>query len=145
MKESLFSTKILFLVLFVCIQTNAQRPFIGIWTSSLYEQKWGETPNEQVKIYLEGSYTYTWQHTQKPETNGSGSGTDILHLTFPERGGYRISFTPTGKNPLHRIYPYIVPKDSLSTEKHDKTDALKLTKIEQWGDVKWSTMKEAFK
>ena|SRR5690554_1486110 len=127
MKQLLLSIKFLLLFFFLCFQTYAQRPFIGIWYPAK-EHNSDKVSLIQVKIHLEGRYFYTWTHIQKPNINGKGSGTDSLHLFFPEEGGYRITLKPKRKNPLHRI-------------KSGKS----LRKIEQWGDIKWSTMKEAFR
>src|SRR5690554_80790 len=116
MKPSLLITKVLLLFLFVCFQTNAQKPFVTVWSV-----------HSELKLHLEGQYTYTWEDIEKPEINGQGIGVNSLYMTFPKIGIYRISLTPVGENPLHRI------KSGRS-----------LMRIEQWGDVKWSSMKEAF-
>src|SRR5690554_1422804 len=137
MKQPLFSTKILLLFLFLCFQTYAQRPFIGTWYTATQESKDKNTLH-YIKIFLEGQYTYTWENVEKPEINGEGSGIDDFHLFFSERGKYRISFTPTGKTPLHRIYhkQREVPIRNIDGN---------FLELEQWGDVKWSTMKDAFR
>src|SRR5690554_2447688 len=103
MKQLLLSIKFLLLFFFLCFQTYAQRPFVGIWHTGTQESK-DKNTSYHIKIFLEGQYTYTWENVEKPEINGEGSGLDDFDLFFSERGKYRISFTPTGEKPLHRIY-----------------------------------------
>src|SRR5690625_7031918 len=54
------------------------------------------------------------------------------NITFPEPGIYKVILRPTGDLPLHRI------------EFDNRGDRKKLIRIEQWGNVGWSSFENAF-
>ncbi len=128
MKSILHFIKItvFFFAFFCTTQIYAQRPFITVWNiNTLY-----------LTISLNGQYTYTWENTEDSKIKGEGSGIDNLSLRFPKPGLYRLSLTPTGKTSLHRIQSEYGHYDGYLNRG--------LQNIEQWGDVKWSSMQAAF-
>lgn len=143
----------LFWLLLLPLFAFAQKPFVGVW----------KTNKSKIEIYLEGIYAYSWENINEPDMTGEGSGVDVLHLDLPKEGEYRIQLTPIGAVPLHRLYPKQVEKKRVEGIKKIKRSEwekqeeeknwisfyfpleVQLMAIEQWGDVCWSTMKDAFK
>lgn len=107
---------------------NAQRPFVAIW-KSFYK---GSSQSNQIEIPAQGNFTYTWESVGALNEKGSGSGYGKTIIEFPYEGMYRVSLTPSGSNPLHKL------------EFNDSGDALKIAEIEQWGDMVWSDFSHAF-
>src|SRR5690554_7763920 len=82
---------------------QGKRPFVTLWSVSRREQ--GST---QIRLYTEGEYVYTLEHTENPNLNrtgtvGKSTGRSWLNIDVSSSGIYRLSITPTGKTPLHRI------------------------------------------
>ncbi|MGE9310565.1 BspA family leucine-rich repeat surface protein [Niabella sp. CJ426] len=119
-----------FLLLFLAIEAIGQRPYITVWKTN----NSGVSATNQIRVPAEGSYTYVWEEVGNPGNNGNGSGADELTITFPSIGTYRLSMTPTGTIPFHRIAFPVSPL----------VDNRKLLSIEQWGDVVWSSMQRAY-
>jgi len=105
-----FKNKKIFSIVFLLLlyhNTYAQRPFVTVWSGN------------NLKLHLEGQYTFTWTEIENADINGKGFGADSLYINFPKNSVYRLSLKPVGENPLHRI------KSRQS-----------LMRIEQWGDVR---------
>ena len=132
--------------------SSEKKPFVTLWKYQRYNLQSGY--RAEFKKYLGGSYIYTWEDVNDPSIRGEGWGDGYLQFTFPDEGTYRLSLTPIGLNPLNAFYfnpnknkYYTHPgtgfREKLRDYNKDTTD--KLIDIEQWGDVQWSTMENAFR
>lgn len=107
---------------------NAQQPYITVWKTDAAN---ADNPL-QITIPAYGEFTYSWESVEVPGLQGTGIGNDEITIVFPQAGTYRVKMTPTGTTPFHRIAFY------------NTGDRLKLKKIEQWGDVLWSSFDSAY-
>lgn len=119
---------VVFALFLMAKQITAQSPFITTWDTS----REGISNNNQISLFVEGSYNYYWEAKSDPSINGSGSHTDDLTITFPNSGIYELHVTPSGADPFHRFH---FMGDS---------DTWKLIGVEQWGDVQWSSCQFMF-
>lgn len=109
--------------------THAQRPYITVWKTD----NPGASAANQITLPATGNYVYTWEAVSPtPAATGSGSASGTVTITFPVAGTYRLRIIPTGAF-AHSLSSVIVT-----------TDAQKLLRVEQWGDVQWSSMNAAF-
>lgn len=104
------------------------RPFITVWQTD----NPGVTADNAIRFPAVGQFTYTWEEVDNSDNNGSGSGNTSTDITFPSTGKYRVEITPVGTLSFNRI------------TFNNEGDRLKLMEIEQWGDVEWSGMEDAF-
>ena len=120
-----------FLILFCCAAINAQRPYITVWKTD----NPGWSAANQIVFWAKGSFNYKWEQENNPAVKDSGfisgseSGNFYDTLDFPAAGVYRLYLSPTG------------------TFEHffmNSGDQQKLLKVEQWGDVVWSSMWSAY-
>lgn len=137
MLRHFYSLKILFLtvclLLMAITATFAQRPYITVWNTELTNS--GSTDTNQIEIFAAGDYTYTWEEVGDPANFGSGIGYGVKVLTFPKGGIYRLkmlSYNNNG-NPFVRI-----------VFGGSNPDFQKLLKVEQWGDIEWVSMEDAY-
>jgi surface protein len=103
--------------------------FVTVWKSD----NPGASASNQITIPTEGSgynYTVNWEEVGNPSNNGSlgFNVSSSVSVTFPSPGTYRVRIS--GDFP--RIY---FPNTS------DKT---KIIDVENWGDIQWSSMENAF-
>lgn len=111
-------------------QVQAQKPFVTVWASDSS----GVSADDQITIPGEGTnYTIEWEHVHDSSISGSETGTDEHTLTFPEAGTYRVSIS--GDFTRINFGTYGI---------NGGGDENKLLTVEQWGDIGWSTMEEAF-
>lgn len=89
------------------------------------------SPNETIEIPAHGSYKYQWM-SNNTAINGQGTAMGQSSITFPEAGTYELEIIPAGQDPFHHL------------ELDQSIHASKLLTVEQWGDVKWSSMENAF-
>lgn len=137
----IYSYKIILVILICFTGINfvlAQRPFITIWNSA--EEGLGDST--QIVVPAQGDYTYSWNHVENGEINGTGNGSDTTTITFPEPGRYSLSITPdnTHQTPFHRI-------QFEADKQHPRYVSYpngKLNEIVQWGDIPWSSFSHAF-
>lgn len=102
------------------INVNAPRPFITTWKTD----NPGVTASNQIQINtIGGNYTVEWGDGSS-DSNVSGP---IAH-TYASAGIYTVSISGD--------FPRIISGTN--------TDAEKLLTIEQWGDIKWQSMNQAF-
>lgn len=123
----------LFLIIFSLIslsQSTAQdRPFITIWQTD----NEGGSDDNQIEIPASGTYTIEWEEVGNPNNKGTAEATGVHVLTFPTASKYRVklngdlAFINFGNNP-----------DAVFTDRG------KIVDIEQWGDIQWTTMSNAF-
>jgi len=102
-------------------------PFITIWKTD----NPGSSEDNQITIPGTGTdYLIEWEEVgNEAANNGSETGTDEHTITFPSAGTYRVKIS----GDFTRIeFEYI------------NYDGEKILDIEQWGDIKWSTMENAF-
>ena len=122
----LLRTYLILLILafsFTCL--FSQEPFITTWRTT----NSGPSPNNQITIPGFGSnYTIEWEEVGNPANNGSLSGNDETTVIFPSPGTYRVSIS----GDFNRI------------RFNNGGDRLKLISIDQWGDIEWECMAEAF-
>ncbi len=103
-----------------------QRPFITTWNT----RNQGYSGNDQVLITTEGT-GYNYQVDWGDGVIDSNVTGNITH-TFDFPGTKTIS--------IKGDFPQVYFKDYFNAD-----DKEKLTSIEQWGDTKWRSMKDAFK
>ncbi|MCO6497809.1 MAG: BspA family leucine-rich repeat surface protein [Chitinophagaceae bacterium] len=104
------------------------KPFITVWKTD----NAGVSNSDQIHFLALGQFAYTWEEVGNPSNNGSGTGNDNYTITFPNPGTYRLEMYPTGGIPFDRI---------LFGDTYDKD---KIIDVEQWGDIVWSSFKNAF-
>lgn len=98
----------------------------------------GDSNPNQILILAKGEFNYAWENLAIPSLTGSGYGNNKTTITFPTPGSYRLIMKPTGLNPFHRIFfDY-----NESTEQY--YDGEKLLKVEQWGDIVWTSFEQAY-
>ena len=113
-----------FLCLFV--ENYAQAPFITTWDTQMP----GVSPSDQIRIPGTGTdYLIEWEEVGNPSNSGSRMATDEVRITFPHPGIYQIS----------------ISGDFTRIRFNAGPDRLKLASIDQWGDIEWECMEEAFK
>ncbi len=138
MKQHFYSLKtLLFFVIFLLLgssETFAQRPFITVWKTDNF----GSTNANSIGFLAEGEFDYDWEEVADPDNNGSGSSEDNTVIAFPHSGIYRVSITPAGFTPFHRFHL------GFDVVMESSGDSKKLLKVKQWGDVEWSSFKNAF-
>jgi surface protein len=117
------------------IQNCPMNPFVTVWkTDNL-----GPSANNQIMIPISSSgynFNIYWEDTLNPSINGSiqniinlTTTSTLSHtLTFPSPGVYRVKIT--GSFP--RICFFF------------GGDRNKILDVEQWGDISWSSMEDAF-
>ncbi len=101
---------------------NCYFPFITTWDNT------GPTADNQLVIPGVGTYDIYWEEVGNATNNGqiSVSGTHTLQL--PSNGIYRIELSGN----LSQI------------QMSNSSDNAKLLSIEQWGEIAWTSMYEAF-
>jgi len=100
-------------------------PFISIWDSDNV----GESESNQITIPASGgNYYILWEDVNNTEINGLDSASGHHTVTFPTAGTYRIRML----GELSGIYF------------SDLGDKLKITEIENWGEIQWSSFNAAF-
>lgn len=112
------------------ISAMAQKPFITVWKTD----NQGATANNQIKFPGNGpSYKVEWQEDGSIENKGMVelSGKNNI-ITFPKPGTYLLKA--------------FVSDETTFSQEFSSTgdDNNKLIEVKQWGDVKWSNMKNAF-
>ncbi|MGJ8713929.1 MAG: BspA family leucine-rich repeat surface protein [Maribacter stanieri] len=103
-------------------------PFESIWNTS----ETGVTANNQIRIPVFPEATYDYDIEWGDGTYDLNVTGEITH-TYETPGGYKVS--------IHRVFPQIYFNGELSSVENDK---LKLSLIEQWGDVEWQSFENAF-
>lgn len=118
--------------LFFPLFLMAQQPFITTWNTT------NSGNNNDRSIYFRGfgEYNYYWENVEDPNINGTGTEENDNVFIFPTPGTYRLEITPTGQNPFHRVKVNAVDTNDYTY--------IKITSIDQWGDVAWSSMESAF-
>ena len=107
-----------------------EAPFITVWKTD----NRGASADNQISIRGEGEgYTIEWEEVDHPENHGSVTASDDHTLTFPHPGIYRVKISGN----FTRFY---FPSDETGFPSHYG----KLLDVEQWGDIAWRTMEEAF-
>ncbi len=97
-------------------------PFVTVWDTE--EDGVGE--DDQISISGEGNdYTIEWEEAGNTSNSGSENvASGDTTLTFPNPGIYRIKISGA----FNRI----------------RSASGKILQVNQWGDIQWSTMEEAF-
>ncbi|HRN47417.1 MAG TPA: BspA family leucine-rich repeat surface protein [Niabella sp.] len=134
MKKEIYNMKkvvLIMVTLFVlgAANVNSQRPFITLWRS---DAPGGNSANDQIIIPAEGDFYYEWYEYSNPQNTGNGKSSGITTITFPSPGAYFVHITPAGRNPFHRITFNM------------SNDCKKIMRIDQWGDVRWSSFTLAY-
>jgi len=108
-----------------CNYDQGFRPFITVWQTDLQ----GVSEDDQIRIPGFGTdYLIEWEELGNPTNQGTLTGNNEQTVTFPYAGIYRVSISGN----FNRI------------RFNNGGDRLKLLSIEQWGDIEWSRMEEAF-
>ncbi|WMN07245.1 BspA family leucine-rich repeat surface protein [Marivirga arenosa] len=102
------------------------RPFITVWQTD----NPGSSNDNQITIPGTGTdYLIEWEEVgNEANNNGSETGTDTHTITFPSAGTYRVKIN----GDFNRI------------NFNNQGDVQKITDIEQWGDISWSSFENAF-
>lgn len=122
--KSILYTLAITLILLASCTSYAQ--FITTWKTD----NPGTSKKNQITIPGKGNYQITWQEVDNPNNKGNAKGQDATTITFPKTGIYKISI----QGGLQRI----------QFSKQKKGDNLKILTINQWGNIHWTTMEEAF-
>ncbi|MCS3755204.1 surface protein [Salinibacter ruber] len=125
---ALFTAAILLGTAFSPAPTQAQdAPFITIWDT----EEGGVGEDDQIRIPGEGTdYAVEWQEVGDTSNSGSESvSSGDTTLTLPNPGVYRVKIS----GGFTRIRFGVV-----------STRSGKIIQVNQWGDIQWSTMEEAF-
>lgn len=99
-------------------------PFISTWKTDEY----GVSEDNQITISTIDKLTYNYSVDWGDGTEDTNVTGTITH-TYPSNGTYTVSILGT--------FPAIY--------NDDETDSYKIQTIEQWGDIQWGTMEDAFK
>jgi surface protein len=112
-------------------QLTAQNaPFITVWQSDSS----GISADDQIVIPGEGTdYTIEWENVDDTSISGSKTASGEDTLTFPQAGTYRVEISGNFTRINFGIYGF-----------NGDSDASKLLEVEQWGDIEWGTMNQAF-
>lgn len=111
-----------------CLLLTEDHKFITRWKTD----NPGVSGTNQIRIPGYGNnYTIEWEEEGNPGNNGSETGNGETTITFPSAGIYIIKISE-GVGDFHRI------------RFNNGGDRLKLISIDQWGDIAWSSMEEAF-
>ena len=104
-------------------------PFITIWQTD----NRGMSDDNQITIPGEGeNYSIEWEEVGNSENYGSEIGTNEHTVTFPEAGEYRVKISGN----FNRI--------NFGSFQAPDGDWNKIVDIEQWGEIEWTTMENAF-
>lgn len=104
-------------------ESSGDRPFITMWETT--------NTDEIVVIQVqEGALTYDYTVDWGDGTTTTETG-HAVH-TYAEAGTHQVSISGT------------FPAIALGFYSHDENDPLKLKSIEQWGDIAWESMYQAF-
>jgi gliding motility-associated-like protein len=130
------STLTLF-ILTCCAYGAVGQAFITTWKTD----NPGKSASNQITIPTKGigySYSIYWEQLDNATINGTIPGpiTGDYTITFPSAGTYRVSIN--GAFP--RIYFFGDPLITSSPS----SDSNKILTIEQWGDIVWTSMANAF-
>lgn len=118
--------------------------FVTVWQTD----STGVSEDDQITIPAEGDdydiewtevvvFEDSWREAEDP-VSGSETGSGEHTLEFDEPGTYRVKIT----GDLHRIH-FGKYRDE-GEDDEVVSDRLKLDQVEQWGNIEWSTMEEAF-
>ncbi|ACT92999.1 BspA family leucine-rich repeat surface protein [Dyadobacter fermentans] len=121
--------KIYFLFsLLVMAVLNASAQFITVWKTD----NPGVFNNSSITIPATGNqYSIAWEEVGNPANNGTATGSGTQVLSFPSPGTYQVSISP-GSGTFSRI------------AFANSGDRNKLLEIKQWGDIRWTSMENAF-
>ncbi len=107
-----------FSINFKVVETAAQQPFITTWMT--------ERSNNKITIPTHPDETYNYTVNWGDGSSDTGVTSDITH-DYESAGTYQISITG--------VFPRIVVSDG---------EYGKFKAVDQWGDIKWSSMESAF-
>jgi surface protein len=113
--------------------TAQNDPFVTVWDT----EEDGESNDDQIIIPGTGTnYTIEWEEVGNTSNSGSETGTDEHTVTFPSPGVYRVKISGDFTRIHFGQYDF----------GFDVTDGdpEKIKSVEQWGDIQWETMEEAF-
>jgi surface protein len=106
----------------------AQAPFVTTWNT----ENNGVTDSNQIQIPGTGSnYSISWEEIGHSGNSGATIGNDMTIVTFPSPGIYSVSITP-GSGSFEQI------------QFNHGGDKAKIVNINQWGDIHWTSMENAF-
>lgn len=114
--------------LLVMAVLNASAQFITVWKTD----NPGIFNNSSITIPATGNqYSIAWEEVGNPANNGTATGSGTRVLSFPSPGTYQVSISP-GSGTFSRI------------AFANSGDRNKLLEIKQWGDIRWTSMENAF-
>lgn len=110
------------------LPSKAQAPFVTTWKTD----NTGVSANNQIIIPTEGTgynYEVNWVSTTDPSLSGTLTGqTGDVTITFPSAGTYKVSISSN--------FPQIYFNNG--------GDKSKILSVEQWGEIEWRSMENAF-
>ena len=106
---------------------QAQDAFITTWKTDNF----GESPDNEVEIHANAvNYNIYWEEVDDSNNNGTLiNQSGKARIVFPHPGIYKVEITTEN---LFSLY-----SDS-------RGDVFKLLSIDQWGSIKWISMRKAF-
>lgn len=106
--------------------SQQDQPYVTIWETT----NEGVSGDDQIQIPAPSqTYEVRWERVGNHQINGSATLSGTATLTFPNPGQYRVRISPEGFNQIRF---------------NNTGDRLKLIRIDQWGDVLWTSMESAF-
>jgi surface protein len=99
--------------------------FISVWKT---DNEGGSEANFVVLPFIGSEYSIYWEEIGNTENNGQQQGGNATTIAFPTAGTYRLKV----EGELSEIDFSVSP------------DKLKLIEIENWGESKWTSMRDAF-
>ncbi|HLF64101.1 MAG TPA: BspA family leucine-rich repeat surface protein [Saprospiraceae bacterium] len=113
---------------FIGVSSLVAQPFITTWKTD----NSGFSATDQISIPGTGTnYLIEWTEVGNPSNSGNALGNGVTVVNFPSPGVYRLSISK-GAGTFTRI------------RFNNGGDRLKLLTLDQWGDIPWSSMAEAF-
>ncbi len=104
-----------------CSIEDAPKPFHTIW----------ETEQTEINFPAIGKYIYQWYEDYNEENKSIGIVEDAQEFNLPNPGTYHI-----------KVFP--VKGENFAMHFNNSGSKENIIRISQWGDVKWSSFKEAF-
>jgi len=132
---NIYHMKRLFLVitaffLFLPYLVSQNRPFVTVWDLSIDA---GQAGRIQFRVEFSNPVNFSWYQISNPSVQGSGS--------LPSTGISGVDGLPSAEIRLS-LFPQNLQRFSFTEAGVEERS--RLIRVEQWGDVEWTSMENAF-